>query len=289
MSTIKEIQSACLALLKEFDRICTKHNITYYMDSGTLLGAVRHQGFIPWDDDVDIAVLRADYPKLVNALNQDLQTGFLFAEPDSYGKYFYDWIPRVLLTCSQREPETREHCVYHQLDNKIGLDIFIIDEIPDSMLKARIALLKQQVVYGLAMGHRYRLDFRRYQGITKIFVGVLSLFGRLFPLSYLIKLQRIWACQNNGKGYHKVKLYNYRAISWGLTFQKSWFDTDRVKLPFESLYLYAPGNYHDILTTLYGDYKQLPPLEKQIPEHGNLNETSIDMDFVHSCLKETPE
>lgn len=286
MSTLKEVQSACLVLLNEFDRICKKNNIVYYMDSGTLLGAVRHQGFIPWDDDIDVSVFRKDYPVLLGALKEELKDGFLFVEPGSYEGLFYDWIPRILLVNSQRESENAEHNAYRQLDNKIGLDIFIIDEIPDSPFRTKWAQLKQTLVYGLALGHRYHLNFRRYHGLSKIFVFLLSLAGRLFSLSHLIELQQKWACQYNGKNCHRVKLYNYPVGEWELTFQKAWFEASPVILRFESLRLYAPENYHEVLTTLYGNYKQLPPLEKQIPEHGNLSETVIDMDFVRSCLEE---
>ncbi|NLZ80998.1 MAG: LicD family protein, partial [Clostridiales bacterium] len=71
-STVKEVQDDILILLKEFDRICKKNNIKYTLDGGTLLGAFRHDGFIPWDDDADVAILRKEYKKFVKCAKRDL-------------------------------------------------------------------------------------------------------------------------------------------------------------------------------------------------------------------------
>ena len=77
---LRMAQLRMLAILVEVDKICRKHNITYWLDYGTLLGAVRHKGFIPWDDDVDICVMRKDYDKLRKYLQQELPEQFVFTD-----------------------------------------------------------------------------------------------------------------------------------------------------------------------------------------------------------------
>ena len=78
---MKKLWAVELDLLAEFDRVCRKHGLTYFVDSGTLLGAVRHKGFIPWDDDIDVAMFREDYRKLPRIAAQEFQHPYFFQTP----------------------------------------------------------------------------------------------------------------------------------------------------------------------------------------------------------------
>ncbi len=107
MGILRDIQLAGLIILKEVDRVCKKHNITYWADFGALLGAFRHKGFIPWDDDVDIAMLRDDYERFVGLFNAE-------AKSDFYAEFFYS------STCNIIK-------IRHQKINFISVDIFVHD------------------------------------------------------------------------------------------------------------------------------------------------------------------
>ena len=87
---LSKVHAVNLKLLKEVDRICRKYKIKYALDSGTLLGAIRHGGFIPWDDDVDVVMTRSNYEKFLKVVRRELSEGMTFVEPDSYnnGKAF---------------------------------------------------------------------------------------------------------------------------------------------------------------------------------------------------------
>ena len=94
---LTKVHEVNLKLLKEIDRICRKYKIKYALDSGTLLGAVRHGGFIPWDDDVDVMFTRKNYEMFAKVVRRELPEDMSFVEPNEYhgGKAFYDFISRV--------------------------------------------------------------------------------------------------------------------------------------------------------------------------------------------------
>ena len=92
------VHGANLKILKEIDRICRKYNIKYMLDAGTLIGAVRHNGFIPWDDDADVAFTRNQYDAFMKVVKRELPEGLELLEPDSFrgGKGFYDFTARII-------------------------------------------------------------------------------------------------------------------------------------------------------------------------------------------------
>ena len=101
---LTKVHEVNLKLLKEIDRICRKYKIKYALDSGTLLGAVRHGGFIPWDDDVDVMFTRKNYEMFAKVVRRELPEDMSFVEPNEYhgGKAFYDFISRVTYNKSQK-------------------------------------------------------------------------------------------------------------------------------------------------------------------------------------------
>ena len=133
-SRMKQFWAASIETLEEIDKVCKKHNITWYADWGTLLGTVRHKGFIPWDDDMDIKVFREDYPAFCEAMRKHLPEYLHFIEPQDYSPAFYDFIPRIYDERYPLREETAEDRYYKNYQNRIGIDVFIFDVAPDSIL-----------------------------------------------------------------------------------------------------------------------------------------------------------
>ena len=268
---LKAVHQANLRILKEIDRICRSHGIRYFADSGTLLGAVRHKGFIPWDDDADVAFTRENYEAFARVVRDELPEGMEFLEPSQIGdgKVFFDFTPRILYLNSRTHEDSREMAFYGGKLNHLYVDIFIQDELPEGKLQAAWTRLKNTMIYGLAMGHRFRLDFSKYSPLQKCVVAVLSAAGRLLPMPVICRMERRAALRHN-TGESRLRYYsNYQPDYLYVTLKKEW-NEETVDLDFEDMKLMAPKNWHQVLTCIYGDYRKLPPPEKRVPTHSTM-------------------
>lgn len=262
------IHEANLKILKEIDRICRKYRIQYFIDSGTLLGAVRHQGFIPWDDDADVAFTRDNYEKFAKVARKELPRGMKLLEPHQLGggEAFYDFTPRILYMNSKTHEDGPEMQFYGGRLNHLHVDLFIQDELPECKVKAVCVKALHTLVYGLAMGHRYQLDYSRYKGIGRIAVKVLAAAGKKLPMKVIRRMQHGLAVRYN-KGNSRLRYYsNYQPDYLYVTIEKQWND-EIVELPFEDTVLMAPQNWDQVLRQIYGNYMELPPKEKRVPAH----------------------
>lgn len=268
---LKDVHGANLAILKEIDRICRKYKIKYLMDAGTLLGAVRNQGFIPWDDDADVAFTRPNYDAFLKVAKRELPEGMTLLEPEDLkgGKAFYDFTARIIYDNSQNHENTKEMQYYGGQLNHLWVDLFTIDELPENKAAATWTRLLHTVIYGLAMGHRYRLDMKKYSLPNKICVGALALIGKLIPMKALYRIQHHVALKDR-KGKSRLRYYsNYQPDFLYVTLKKEWCE-ETVDLPFEDTVLMAPKGWHEVLSWVYGDYMTLPPVEKRVPTHSTM-------------------
>ena len=268
---LKAVHQANLKILKEIDRICRKHGIQYMLDAGTRLGAVRHKGFIPWDDDGDVAFTRENYERFARVVRRELPEGMEFLEPRQLGggNAFYDFTPRILYLNSQTHEDQEEMKFYGGKLNHLWVDLFIQDTLPENKMAASLTKLLQTGIYGLAMGHRYRLDYSKYNLASKALVGVLAAIGKHIPMKTIRRLQRAVAVKDN-KSKSRLRYYsNYQPDFLYVTVEKEWCD-EVVDLPFEDTVLMAPKGWHQVWTWIYGDYKKLPPKEKRVPSHSSI-------------------
>ena len=269
---LTKVHEASLALLKEIDRICRKYKIRYALDSGTLLGAIRHKGFIPWDDDADVIFTRPQYEMFLKVAERELPEGMSLLRPEELknGKAFYDFTARIVYNNSRmhREEDARQQYFEGKL-NHLWVDLFVLDRLPDSPGAAAATLFIQKVIYGLSMAHRDSLDYSKYDFANKVRVAALSAAGRLVPMRLLYKLQRLVSMKDVKQKTRYWYCSNY-APDWFYVREESAWCEKVIDVPFEDTVLMAPAGYHEILTMLYGDYRKLPPKEKRVPEHSSI-------------------
>lgn len=267
---LTKVHEANLKILKEIDRICRKYRISYMLDAGTLLGAVRHGGAIPWDDDADIAFTRKNYDAFLKVVKRELPETMEFLDCKSFrgGKAFYDFTSRILYKNSRTDEDTPMMSYYEGKLNHLWVDLFIIDELPKSKASAALTLFLHKAIYGLSMGHRYRLDFTGYSLFHKLAVGGLATVGKIIPMKALFWCQDKVA-RKDGKGKSNLLYYsNYQPDYLYVTLQKEWCERT-VDLDFDGEKLMAPSGWDQVLTWIYGDYRKLPPEEKRVPAHSS--------------------
>lgn len=267
-----------LEILKEIDRICRKYKIKYMLDAGTLLGAVRHQGFIPWDDDADVAFTRKNYEAFLKVVRRELPDTMELLMPWDFqkGKAFFDFTARIYYKNSRIHEESAETRYYEGKMNHLWVDLFTIDVLPQSKMGSTWTLLLHKIVYGMAMSHRYELDFKKYSLFHKLAVGGLSAVGRIFPMKLLFRLQRMVAlkdqkCKSNLRYYS-----NYQPDFLYVTLQKEWCQ-EVEDMPFCDTKLMVPSHWHEVLSWIYGDYMKLPPEEKRVPPHSTAQIQVFDL------------
>lgn len=265
-----EAQQASLSILLEIDRICRAYGIEYMLDSGTLLGAVRHKGFIPWDDDVDIAMTRDNFEKFRAVAMNELKSGMELVMPSELGdgKVFYDFTPRIIYLNSRRHAQSEETIYYGDRLNHLWVDIFILDNISDNPLLDKITRLRQMMFYGLAMSKRYKLDMSKYKGSNRLKVLTLVMLGKLTDMQEIFKKQESLSVRYNTGDTKRLYYSNYQPDYLYVTLKREWVEPVE-ELDFEGHMLMVPSFFHEVLTEIYGDYMQLPPEEQRVPSHSD--------------------
>lgn len=266
-TTMKTVWAAEIEVLNEVAIICDRHELTWYAAYGTLLGAARHGGFVPWDDDIDIWMLRDDYRKLMEYLPQELPNGFMIRSPharEGYPEYqvYIDNCDRISI-----EPEHLER--FHGCPFMVGIDIFPLDTLPDEKKKLDMqkalfstALMLQQMRYDQQTGNKKTTPEEErwaFQSVDVLLHNLNQLYGIRIS-SDLLKgenldkgLEQLWqAAETLGKDGSELAMYlDY--LQYGKKYQKSWFERTEA-LNFEGFQVPVPCGFDEALQVVYGDW-----------------------------------
>lgn len=253
--SLDEIKQTELSILIEFDSFCRKHNLVYFLCGGTLLGAIRHNGFIPWDDDIDVFMPRPDYEKFIEltynkGISEKYETA-IYSKKDCF-------TPTPFIKIYDKTTFVEQH--YSKIPLKVWIDIFAIDGLPDDQTKIEKyykKLSRRKTILGIITS-----DFSYQQKLYKKIIKIM-----LKPFLCLYGAERI--CRLMDKDSQKIKYETSNRVGvkhWGYGSKEAIFKSDLVpeEHSFEGHNFFIPQNFDRYLSNLYGNYMQLPPEDKRI-------------------------
>lgn len=271
--TLRTLQLNLLEMLIEIDRICRKYDIKYSLDGGTLLGAVRHHGFIPWDDDVDVIMRRSEYEKFYQVCKKDLDQSRFFLQEyrtDPYYRWGYEKLRRKNTEFIRLGQE--------HLNNKTGIfiDIFVADNVPDQFILRRIHLFLCYIIRKLLYAEL---------GMKNAGTPFLRLWYAF--LYRFVSRNLIFHCRNKIAGRcnkKKTELIRHMTYPYALSrygMPAVCFD-EMIDMEFEGYTFKAFKEYDKYLSALYGDYWKLPPKEKRVTHLDASKIKLIDPEYLYS-------
>lgn len=260
MTELQHLQSVLLMMASDIDKLCRDNNIEYFLDGGSTLGAIRHKGFIPWDDDFDIIMDDANYKKFITVCKEKLNRNKYYLQEG-----LVDWSANFskIRLCGTRFVES-VNPIEDPNRQGIFIDVFRMDNAPSNKMAQIIQYTFAKILLA------YQLNQYGYQGktIMKKFVSLISKICN-------IKIVRNFF-------YQQVEKYNIKDTEYvGSFFDKTTFRNAIIArkiwgkpkyVQFENILLPVQEYYEEYLTIIFGDYMTPPPIDKQIPIH----KTQID-------------
>lgn len=259
--SLDEIKERLLFVLSVVINECNEHNLKYYVYGGTLIGTVRHHGFIPWDDDIDICMPRPDYDKLFKIIGDNKQVKVFNCE---YNKdYTHTYIKVADRLTLIEIPNSRDN-----LKMGVNIDIFPMDALGDTLLSAKKSMNQLSIKRSVAT----MMNLTSYvRGRSNNFIVRIARFIA-FLASRCLKNNSLQIAINKKARSRNYYSFEYVGSLVDATYRekeiflREWFGDGR-EADFENLKVIIPSNTKEILTQMYGDYMILPPKEKQIPLH----------------------
>ena len=258
---LEVIQKCELGILKEFIRICDKYGLKYFLVEGSLLGAVRHEGMIPWDDDIDVALFRDDFDKFIEKARDELRKPYKCAS-------FYEDKDRVNYLTQMSDNRTLVFTSYKRKEqvSPVWIDVFVIDGMPRKALphfshKLSLLYRKLMLMWSNLDGFVVQRKGRPlYERVLIAIADKLQLSRVISTKKQLLKMDKTMrkikvAPQNNTVNF----MSEYK---WKTEFPPEYYGDGKM-VKFENLMVRVPVEAEKILTSIYGDYNSLPPAEER--------------------------
>lgn len=273
-NTKEQFKQKLIDTFVAFDKFCKQHDIKYYAAYGTLLGAVRHKGIIPWDDDIDVVMPISDFKKLQMLKGNGIPSGYELRDYRDKG-YYLPFIKFMDANTTIWEFKEKEFIL------GVFIDVFPLFNTNDDIIGNQSKVDKYKALF-----NNYSDGYMRYP-ISNLIKTVLGrhlrqtlnwMKGVFYCRSHKEKIYRRFVQYHNElasieEGETLINYYAIYPVKKEL-FKKEWF-SDIVRMPFENIMIDAPSGYHELLTCIYGDYMTPPPIEKQVSHH---HQYFVDLD-----------
>ena len=256
----RKMQLIQLDLLVELDRVCRKYDINYVIEAGTMLGAVRHKGYIPWDDDADVVMLREDYEKF-KSLSHELNPDIAFFQDHTTDPYYRWGYAKIRRTGTEYIRIGQEHMKYK---TGICIDVFPLDDVPGCLIgqvfQDFFCYCCRKILWSEAGKHSAH-------GLKKIWFKLLS----HIPSETVFRWLSVYSQKSRNDSPNLVRAlcftapgkYYYRhPMKERFGMPKKWI-TERAEYEFEGKMLYGSKDYDTVLKYYYKDYMKLPPLSER--------------------------
>lgn len=255
MKDLQIIQKNGLIILKEIKRVCDKHNIRYHLSCGSLLGAIRHDGFIPWDDDVDVEMPLPDYRKFLKVCETELDSRF-FLQTFVTDPNYYHGFAKIRMNGTTFMPV---HHTKHKIHHGFWVDVFPVVRVPKN---ERLFKLKNNfisVIKYIQMGNYIEANFDDFSALLGKKMRVVLAVNKL-PVKFRILIHKFllsFVFKKPRKGFPIacMDLLFVRIPTY--TFDES------INHKFEDDYFSITGDWEEYLVTMYGDYMELPPEDER--------------------------
>lgn len=248
---IEEIKQIELSILDYINTVCENNGIKYFLSYGTLLGAVRHKGFIPWDDDIDVGMLREDYEKFIDVTNAKPDDRYKLLYLGNDNNYYHEFAKVV-------DVKTRlafENIIENPKEG-VWVDIFPIDELANCR---RI----QKIIINTCLMCRLLSVFNRFPRRHSILLYPVWLFSRAIGFKPFLKVIDKLS-KRGGDNRYAGYIASYGSNKY--YFKKEIF-SKIITIQFEGKDYPVPESYDEYLSYLYGNYMELPPIEQRVSRH----------------------
>lgn len=266
-----------LELIVEVDRICRKYNINYSLDGGTLLGAVRHKGFIPWDEDADVIFTRHEYAKFYRACKKELKKEEFFLQEYRTDPYYRWGYAKMRHNNTEYVRSGQEHLKYK---TGVCIDVFVVDNVPDNVLSRKLNYL-----YNVMLRKALYSEIGKDKENNIILKQIYNILYKI-PRNTIFRMRNRIAYRYNKKHTelvsHLLFPYPKKECKYGMP---SECFSEYIDVEFEGMKLKAIKGYDKYLTLLYGDY-MTPPPEK---ERNSLNVAASKIVTKEITLEEIQE
>jgi len=256
-----ESRNVLCGMLEEFDRFCKENGLVYYLAQGTLIGAVRHRGFIPWDDDIDLYMLRKDFDQLLKFRRISPNIEIVKPAQNTGGIYH----PFAYINLFDNRTVMISNTLRYNTGKGQFIDIFPLDNIPDNELLGKIQNRELVLLQRIRRKLVYKQTFLPKKGIKRAVQLINLQIGKRSDGILCTRLIDRIAQKYRNRNSSRVGAI---AFNHGkdYIFKRDWFE-NTTKMEFEGRRYPVPRHYDEILSQTYGNYMEYPPKEEQVGHH----------------------